>query len=342
IVDSFAIIIEAKSGTVSEPAKRGAPNRLFETLQKLIEEPSDQALRLIEFFKSNIGVHSFPTKQGTVNIINNSQVKYYIPLGITFSHLGLIGSNIKKLIKAGIVKKTIDQLIPSMSFADLEIVFELLPLEAEKIHYFARRIEFEAHFEYDGDELDLLAFYLDNGFNIGESEYLKEEVLIFGCKSKELDPYIIGNSEGRFIKKPELLMTKWWKDLLNKIAERKTDGWLETSFILLNSTKEDQEQFEKNCAKLNSRVKSGKVTQPHNWLMFISGPQRRKYGIAYYPYITTDMNLRNDIMAQIIEDECTIGTRGIAVIGSNLNRNDYPYTVLARRMSTDLFDSLSL
>jgi hypothetical protein len=342
LIDSFAVVVEAKSGSVSDPAKRGAPDRLFETLRELIEEPSEQALRLIDYFKNNKKVHEFLTKRGVINVIDNTKIKYYIPLGVTFSHLGMISSNLKKLIEAGVVKKSIHQLAPSMSFTDIDTVFELLPLEAEKIHYLSRRREFEAHLEYEGDELDLLAFYLDHGFNIGETEYAKDTVFNFSPKSKELDPYIIGKSEGRNVKKPELQMTKWWRDILTTIAARKIEGWIETSFILLNSTKEDQKKFQNAIRELVGRIKRGRIEKPHNWVLFTTGPERRKYAIAFYPYTTNNRELRNNIMGQIIEGEHTENARGVAVIGVNLNQNDYPYTVFARRMSTDLFDSLAI
>jgi len=116
---------------------------------------------------------------------------------VTFSNLGLIGSNLKKLVESKVVDKKLEELAPSISFTDLEIIFELLSFEVEKIHYLARRREFEAHMQYEGDELDLLSFYLDNGFNIGETEYKKNLALNLSMKSKELDPYIVGTSEGK-------------------------------------------------------------------------------------------------------------------------------------------------
>src|SRR3546814_19200120 len=63
----------------------------------------------------------------------------------------------------------------------------LLTREVEKVHYLSRRREFEAHMDYEGDELDLLGFYLDNGFNIGDTEYSQDIVLNMALKSKELD-----------------------------------------------------------------------------------------------------------------------------------------------------------
>jgi hypothetical protein len=342
IIDSFAIIVEAKSGTITDPARRGAPDRLSKTLRELIEVPSKQALRFIALLKNKKGPHTFSTKRGVKNVFDSSKINYYIPIGVTLSHLGTISSNLKKLIEAKIVEKRIDDLAPSISVTDLESIFELLPLEAEKIHYLARRREFEAHVEYDGDELDLLGFYLDNGFNIGEDEYSQDVMMFMNLKSKELDPYLIAHGEGRSVTKPELAMTKWWKDLLVTISSRKTVGWMETCFILLNTTKEDQKVFENNFEKLKKLIKKGNVEKPHNWVLFLSGHERRRYAIIGYPYTTNNKELRNTIMAQILDDEKTKQTRGIVIIGMNIERSEYPYSVLARRLSTDLFDTLSL
>lgn len=343
IIDKFAIIVEAKSQKIDDPAKRGEPGRLFGTLKELIEEPSEQALRFIDFLKNNKQAHSFKNKAGETNLINSATINYYIPIGITFSNLGMIGSNIKKLVEAKIIDKPLDELVPSISFTDIEIIFDLLDFEAERIHYLARRREIEAHLEYQGDELDLFGLYLENGFNIGEVEYSGEHVFHIALKSKELEPYVEAKYQGIKIDKPSLAMTRWWRDLLQKISERKSDGWIETSFILLNSTKEDQQKFEHALSKLRSKVLKNKVLKPHNWVTFLSGPERRRYGIFGYPYITNDKEIRNVIMNEIIHtDYGTKNIRGIVVIGINVKNNDYPYSVLARKLGTDFFDRLIL
>ena len=155
-------------------------------------------------------------------------------------------------------------------------------------------------------------------------------------------PYFVGTSEGKSIMKPELAMTKWWKDLLQAISDRKTDGWVETGFILLNSTKEDQAKFESMFKELMVRIKKGKVDKRHNWVVFASGPDRRRYLIAGYPYTTTELDVRNEIIGEIISDENFGNVRGCVVIGVQMDRLDYPYSVLARRASTNLFDTLTL
>ncbi len=342
LIGKFALVIEAKSGGIRDRARRGDPAALFDTLRALIEEPSEQAFNFIELLQREKGAHEFRTRDHGTNTIDSTNISYYIPLGVTFSNLGGIGGNLKKLIDAKVINKTLEQLAPSVSFTDLETVLGLLESEPERIHYLARRREFEAHMIYEGDELDLLGFYLDNSFNIGETEYAQDVVLNIGLKSKELDPYVVAKSEGKVVERPRLAMTQWWRDLINRIAAKKPEGWVEMCFVLLNSSKDDQEKFEKALGRLKGRIRKGRIEKPHNWVAFLSGPERRRYLIAGYPYETEDRSLRNNIMNQIIDDESAANTRGAVIIGVKMGSKDYPYSVLANRASTDLFDVLTL
>lgn len=342
VIDSFAIVFEAKSASVSDPARRGAPSRLAETLRELIESPSEQALRFIDRLKSELGVHKFRTKRGVVNEIDSGAVKHYIPIGVTLSHLGFIASNLKKLIAAGIVDKKLEDLAPSINITDLESVFELLTREVEKVHYLSRRREFEAHMDYEGDELDLLGFYLDNGFNIGDTEYSQDIVLNMALKSKELDPYFVGSREGHPVPKPRLAMTDWWDAILNRVSETRFEGWLETGFILLNTTKEDQEKFEIEFKNLARRVQEGTASRSHNWVVWETGPTRRRYVVVGYPYVVDDKAQRDSILSEAIGSDANADARGVAAIGVNMKHPHYPYDVLARRAATNLFDTLTL
>lgn len=287
IIDTFAIVIEAKSGEITPPAKRGAPDRLQKTLKALIEEPAKQTIRFIDYLKHNKKIHIFPTRSVKKNVLDNTNIKYYIPLTITFENLGVIGCNQKEIIAAGLINKEEKEIVPSMSLTDLECIFDVLTLESEKIHYLGRRREFEYHVDYKADELDLFAFYLDNGFNIGETEYKGEWHMSFLLKSKELDPFFLGREEGVNVKKPELSMIDWWRDILNCVSKRKTKQWIETSYILLNTTKEDQIKFKKMLNSLKSKIKSGKTKYKVNYVSFLSGPKERRYLIVGFPYNTS-------------------------------------------------------
>ena len=103
----------------------------------------------------------------------------------------------------------------------------------------------------------MLSFYLGNGFNIGDTEYKKELPVNLSLKSKELDTYFVGREEGKDVPTPQLSMSLWWKDLLEAISRRRATGWVESGFILLNSTQEDQEKFEGMFKQLMTRVRAG-------------------------------------------------------------------------------------
>lgn len=129
--------------------------------------PSEQALRFIENLKENLTKLILPVKKVPANKFNANKLKYFIPLEVTLTHLGMMGSNFKQLIRAGVTTKTIEELAPSINLTDLQCVFDILPLAAQKIHYFQRRRELEASIDCVGDELDLLAWYLDEEVNLG-------------------------------------------------------------------------------------------------------------------------------------------------------------------------------
>lgn len=340
LIEEFVIVVECKSGTVSPPARRGATDRLFKTLKELVVDPSEQAIRFQNYLLKNPTIHEFKTKSGKINIVDTTSRKYFIPLGVTLSNLGSIGCNLKKLIDAKVVSYKLNELAPSISFTDLEIIFELLPLECEKIHYLSRRREFEAHLNFQGDEMDLFGFYLDNGFNIGETEYDNSNYIDLTLKSKEIDPFFIGKHRGIEVKRPYLQKSKYWEDILTQIENRGT-SWLQSSYILLNLPKEDQIKFEKNLEKLKKNIIKGKCEKKHNYVVMYCGPHRRQYVLVGYPYKNIDKIERNDVINDIIvsfEDNKDI--RGIIVLGYNLDSMNYPYSVMAGSLKTNFFDSL--
>ncbi|ANH81185.1 hypothetical protein A8C56_09500 [Niabella ginsenosidivorans] len=341
IVDKFALVVEAKAGLVSAPAKRGAPERLFKTLQELIEEPSEQALRFIEFLKDNPAELSLKVKKGPNNKFNASSLKYFIPLGVTLSHLGMLSSNLKQLIRAGVTDKPIEKLAPSISLTDLQVVFDLLPLAAEKIHYLQRRREMEASVEYIGDELDLLAWYLDDGFNLG-SDMKKYDFFKMDLKAKELDNYIIGAANKEPVVKPQLLKTQWWKDILYRLEEKKPQPWLEVSYILLNASIDIQKQFEIFINEMKNKMLKGIAEHPHNWILLETAEEDRQFVIAGYGYHNHLRKDRDDIIYDILDDKKANDAKGVVVIGMNVDKNHYPYSILGCRLAPELFDNRHL
>jgi hypothetical protein len=298
VIDSFALIIEAKSGTVSPPAKRGATERLIKTLQGLIEEPSHQALGFINYLKANKGELVLKTKKGPHN-----------------------------------------RVAPSMSLTDLHVVFDLLPGIPQKLHYLQRRREIEANLDYFGDEIDLLAWYIDSAFALGKEEYEGSNYYQLTLKSKELDPYIIGKAKGLPIEKPALKFTPWWCAILERQVKQKKQLWLENSFLLLNMGYEEQQSFEYMLKELIERIKKGKTTDRHNYIEMDNNTARKRYLFFGYPYTNEHLEKRGEILEDIMYGNENEDIKGMLLIGTNIDKNDYPYSIFASRLDSTLFDA---
>lgn len=64
-----------------------------------------------------------------------------------------------------------EALTHSLSLFDLLVVLEILDHPSDVLHYLSRRSELERSRFLVGDELDLLGFYLQTGFNVGPTEF---------------------------------------------------------------------------------------------------------------------------------------------------------------------------
>jgi hypothetical protein len=334
----FAFVVEAKSGGLSRAARRGAPRTLFDDLRKLVEEPSEQAYRFIDFLQSQKQPIVLLNKQGETHRVDPTVISYYVPLSVTLEQLGTISSNLKKLRDAGVTARPMSRLALSMNLTDLQCVFELLGSEAEIIHYLARRKEFENHVEYEGDELDLLAFYLENGFNIGPTEFDERQPMVLLLKSKELDPYFEGQPVGRRVTKPRRALTPWWEAILERLGRLKMAGWREGSYILLSTSREDQADFERAFHERAALVASGKAEHKHNWVIMTVGPRQRQFFIAGYPYTDVEHAVRHDILETILSEDEAKASRGAFGICVNLDRKNYPYNFAGGTLNKALFD----
>lgn len=336
VVGSVAIVVEAKSGLISPSATRGAPERFRRTVRELIAGPAEQANRFIGVLKSLQAPHAFPTKNGIENTIDVSGVRYYVPITITLEQFGSV-SNLRSLIESGITNKTLPELAPVISLTDLMVIFDILDLQSEKVHYLARRREIDAHLIWHGDELDLLGFYLEHGLNIGEAEFSGKHVFELSMNSKSFDLYYEGQESGVSIPKPELALTQRWKNMLTRLDHGKGDNWLDASILLLNVPFQDQRKLESKLKKLSGRVRRSKTKHPHNAVILRAGPPQRRFFLAFYPFIGTDRETRNENIQEFLDMPEAKESRGAICVGIDINETRLPYSVVACLKALDLF-----
>ena len=207
--DDVLIVVECKSGRITPPTRRGAPKRLEYDIDKLIQDASAQSQRLAERILSDDRKIEFSCKRGGDFSIEPKKIFRVIRLNVTLDFWGPVACGIRALTDAGLISKEMAS-APTIALYDLENIFEILDSPLTKLHYLARRIEFERRVDIYADEMDLLTFYLDNGFNIGEVEFDDRNRVMIYSISKQIEPYFFGKSAGKMVKKPEVKLTQWW------------------------------------------------------------------------------------------------------------------------------------
>ncbi|KAB2765751.1 hypothetical protein [Brucella anthropi] len=241
VIDKTVLVFEAKSAKISAPARRGALRSLKDALKELVVAPSEQSLRMKQRILSAKGPLSFDTRQGPL-IIEADNVRNVVRVNIVHEAVGPLSSHWPQLKEAGLVPDASD-LAPTMSVFDLETVFELIPREIERCHYMSRRIELERNAIYTADELDLLALYLRNRFNIGDDEYDGDQHSWYGL-SMTLS-YVRDERRGARLSSPSAATTEFWGKLLTSLEEKRPVGWTRFGHRLLNVDFAGQRKIEK-------------------------------------------------------------------------------------------------
>jgi hypothetical protein len=325
IIDSYALIIEAKSGKVSIPARRGAPDRLKKDINKLIIESSEQSKNFEHFIENNLRITEFTNKKKEIINIDLSQVKHVLRFGVTFDMFGPLASRTPLLFEAGLADNS--DISPTMTLVDLEILFDILETDSEKIYYFSRRTNFDKTLLYTADELDLLSFYLKTGFNIGKLESSKMPLELYGESQEVLDAYYLNlHINGKSIPKPRPKRIKWWQDTINTIESRGTSGWSEITSRLLDVSYEDQLKFEKGIKKIKTIVnKEWKDPDHLNQVILLNGPEGHEELIIAYCYKEMDMrNIRKNMKKVASQAIIEYGVGYTIVIGIDIEKG-YPY-----------------
>ena len=332
LIDSYQIIVEAKSGKVSAPARRGAVSSLEKEIKELIVEPSLQAMRFAEYLQGNRGKHKFKTLAGNVNEVDNTDCHETIRLNVTLDILANVQARWTDLRRAGLIQDDADIGV-TLSLADLDLVFDLLDMTCERIHYLARRSEFERNAHYIADEADLIAFYIDNGFNIGEAEYDGTPLVIYGM-SEILAPYYMSVWTGAKATKPRRPYTKWWKLILERIERQPIERWSEIGYMLLSLSFEEQAFFEKEFRRIQRNVALKKpLRRSGNAYILLSGPEERRNAVTGLAYKRIAPEKRDSMMVEaVLPAFQKEPIKRALAIGVNVEKeisSSYPYGFMA-------------
>jgi hypothetical protein len=181
------------------------------------------------------------------------------------------------------------------------------------------------------DELDLLGFYLQTGFNIGDLEARPTRLVLTGM-SAPIDSYYERLRIGFRPRKPRLLLSAWWDAVLSRLATRRPPRWLELSVKLLHVSPGDQRRTLRRFRRLAARVANNPPFSmiESNAVIFVSGPPKRRDAFVFLAYREEELPSRNTWMNSVGAQALTqFGIQSAVVIAICVDRDDLPYGALS-------------
>jgi hypothetical protein len=273
LVGSHALIVECKGGRMSRQAMEGKSRDLKDAISELIVAPAEQAQRLATLLEGRSEPLEMTGADGTPITIDAADVHEAVTLGTTLEPLAAVLPNMRDLTDAGLTGPQLDAITYSLSLYDLWTVLDMLEHPSEVLHYFKRRGELENGRFLNGEENDLLGFYLKSGFNLGEAEFEDDpQTQVYGL-SDEIDVYYYSREAGLAAVKPAVSRSPYWEELLAYVEERKNPRWTEVGVALCNVAVEEQESFCESMRTLQRRAGTSKAS---DFFLMINGPERRR------------------------------------------------------------------
>jgi hypothetical protein len=259
--DGHVLLISAKSGQVTAPARRGALGRMKKTFSDLVADGFEQLTKVKSHFSSHLSGAEFFRKNGTRVVIKPPvQGRLFLPVNVTLDDLGSVAMELDTLKQAGILRA--EELHWTVQLNDLRIITEIIESPIYFLLYWSRRIaayDF-AHF-VPGEELDCLMYFLEFGlYLVGEERNENERMVVH--MTDELDAYYRTLDIGAPAVKPQMNMVEGLRVVLDRLERQRHDGFTVVGMFVFGSSGEMQKLTFKMVEKLEAmNRRDGKVHQ---------------------------------------------------------------------------------
>lgn len=160
---NFLFVLEAKSGRISDVARRGGDASLRTNFKELFVEPGLQGWRLQNYINQHRENAKFRLKSDGRNVdFKLGKPKIIYRFSVCFEHFAGLTSAKYHLKELGLIASD-TAWAPVLSLGELQMIARYLDSELAFQHYLTRRATLEDALEFDGDEQDILSMYLTNG-----------------------------------------------------------------------------------------------------------------------------------------------------------------------------------
>ncbi len=275
VIGHVAIVLEAKSNRLTQYARAGAPQRLWQELGPIISKAAQQAERLRALIEAGASIHirssSDPLDESSHGARTNwdldvSEVTEVFTIALSLEDLNYIVTITSDLVESGLIPEgTYSPWI--VNIHDLEIAAKLLTRPGEFIQFLSRRRRTAAKNNILAiDELDYVMHYLTNGLF---PEGSPATTLVLSL-TDELDAWIFYEEGLRDTPalKPAQQIDPEVDEILSLLDLHRPFGWLGASIGLLELAPEPRARVAHEGRRLRELTTSD--GRPHS--MYLETP----------------------------------------------------------------------
>lgn len=337
-VDTYIVIFEAKSGKITDSALRGSSSRLKKKIKELLIAPNIQSKRLkdkLEFLIANPHKKDSLRKKLPIVLSENHRV---LRVSVTLEYFATLASNIVSLKNTEWIPSDYSP-CPTMNIASFETLFDIFDNQIQLINYLEIREELEGKVNYRGDELDLIASYMQTHLNFGDVNNNASLYLV--GMSNEIDKYYQSKEIGIDINKPKPIINDFFQKILIELAIRKPHGWLLMGSCIYRLSPDDQSKISQTIIKLKENVKKNWAKQGHDNTIIYTPLKSYKYVFSLVVFCDKNKNDRYTLFDNSIGVALEVEHVEYCLgIGINLDRSDVPYILIAVSNKSDNMEGM--
>lgn len=331
VIGPLALVFEAKSERVDDVARRGGTGTLRDHYESLVQEPAQQAERFARILEQGRGRHTFQTRKSGSYELDLSPIRRAICIAVTLDWFPSPTLCWQQLLKSNLVGPQARPAI-SLSLADLMVVLEVLETPAVRLHYFWRRIEWEAHVDYFADEEDLLVYYLSEGLVIPECVRATGSPMQLYGNSRQLHRHYMAAwvDPETAAPRPRRICTRWWSSLLRRVEANPLAAKWDIACVLLDLSFRQQQEFERRLAGVIRNVRRDGNECGENALVFFGRASESNGALVAFAYRNLSQQERNARAADLAgKVQAEHGAKRVVVMGRDIDRCGDPYDFLA-------------
>ncbi len=328
-VDRVVLIVEAKSGALTAQGLRGVPLRIKRHVHDLVVSPAKQSARLEQLIWQAKSGETVAADAISALGLEPDKIDTVIRMSVTLDDFSMMAIAERELRAAGWIPPEL-QIAPTLTFANLATVVDVLHEPAYFLHYFAGRERTQKTIDLIGDEMDLLGLYLETGFNIAEKE-LEGGPFITSGLSRQVDQFYNSADAGVEVRKPRPKIHRTLEKIVLYIQNKRMEAWSTIALDLLRiGSLDEQRMIFQDVQRLRKRVAKTYRDPAHICSEFVVPAEHIDAFIIFYVFPNAIAGGRFKVAEELARRQFAVHDRSRCIIvGKMIESWDKPYQFVA-------------